>query len=134
MRPAEARHAEGAMANSRAAETRHAEGASTPQASAARREAHSPAASAKAPTVAAEAATVPAKAPPCVGLKREKRNDEEQRRDGANASHRRRALGARRPRGRRTSALTSIPPLGELSRRLRRGRLTLGISPRTESF
>jgi hypothetical protein len=49
---------------------------------------------AKAPTVAAKAPTVPAKASACVGLKREKRNDEEQHRDSANASHRRRALAA----------------------------------------
>jgi hypothetical protein len=44
--------------------------------------------------VAAKAATVPAKASACVGFKREKRNGEEQHRDSANASHRRRALGA----------------------------------------
>jgi len=71
MRPAEARHAEGAMANSRAAETRdaegaspdarpaetrHAEGATAPEASAAR---------GKAAAVAAKAATVTAEAPPC---------------------------------------------------------------------
>jgi hypothetical protein len=45
--------------------------------------------------VPAKAPTVPAKASAaCVGLKREKRNGEEQHRDSANASHRRRALGA----------------------------------------
>jgi hypothetical protein len=86
MRPVEARYAEGAMANSRAAETRDAEGANAPEASAAR---------GKAPAVAAKATTVHAKASAaCVGFKREKRNGEEQHRDNANASHRRRALGA----------------------------------------
>jgi hypothetical protein len=85
-RAAETRHPEGASANARAAETRHAEGANAPEASAAR---------GKAPAVAAKAPTVPTKASAaCVGLKREKRNGEEQHRDSANASHRRRALGA----------------------------------------
>jgi hypothetical protein len=84
-RAAETRHPEGASANARAAETRHAEGANAPEASAAR---------GKAPAVAAKAPTMPAKASACVGLKREKRNDEEQHRDSANAGHRRLALGA----------------------------------------
>jgi hypothetical protein len=101
MRPAEARYAEGAAANSRAAETRdadgastnahptetrHADGASAPEASSAR---------GKAAAVAAKAPTVPTKASAAgVSFKREKRNDEEQHRDSASASHRRRALGA----------------------------------------
>ena len=102
MRPAEARYAEGAAANSRAAETRdadgastnahptetrHADGASAPEASSAR---------GKAAAVAAKAPAVPAKAsaaPACVGFKREKRNGEEQHRDSANAGHRPPAVG-----------------------------------------
>jgi hypothetical protein len=103
MRPAEARYAEGAAANSRAAETRdadgastnahptetrHAEGASAPEASSARGKAHSPAVSPKA-AVAAKASAAPAR----VGFKREKRNGEEQHRDSANAGHRPPAVG-----------------------------------------
>jgi len=103
MRPAEARYAEGAAANSRAAETRdadgastnahptetrHAEGASAPEASSARGKAA--AVAAKAPTVSAKASPAPA----CVGFKREKRNREEQHRGSANAGHRPPAPGA----------------------------------------
>src|SRR5262249_52082037 len=109
MRPAEARYAEGAAANSRAAETRdadgastnahptetrHAEGASAPAASSARGKAAAVAANPppeadKAPTVSAKASPAPA----CVGFKREKRNGEEQHRDSANAGHRPPAVG-----------------------------------------
>jgi hypothetical protein len=107
MRPAEARHAEGAVANSRAAETRDAEGASTdarpaetrpaeganaPEASAARGKA---AVAAKAATVTAKTPAVPPEASSaCVGFKREKRNREEQHRGSANAGHRPPAPGA----------------------------------------
>jgi len=72
------------MANSRATETRHAEGATAPETSAAR---------AKAAAVTAKAPTMPASAA-CVGLEREKRDYEEQRRDSANAGHRPPAPGA----------------------------------------
>jgi hypothetical protein len=76
VRPADARYAEGAAANSRAAETRdtegassnarpaetrHTEGAGAPEASATRGKA----------AVAAKASTVPAKASAGVGFKRE---------------------------------------------------------------
>jgi len=151
MRSAEARHAEGAAANSRAAETRDTEGASTdarpaetrdaegataPEASTARGKAHTPASpkaavAAKAPTVPAKAPTVPAEASSAgVGFKREKRNGEEQHRDSANAGHRPPAPGAGCGRHRR-NAPTPIPGLGEL---LRRGRPNVGIFPRRQSL
>jgi len=80
------------MSNSRAAETRPAEGANAPEASAARGEA---AVAAKASTVTAKTPAVPAEASSaCVGVKREKRNREEQHRDSANAGHRPPAPGA----------------------------------------
>ena len=101
MRPAEARHAEGAMSNSRAAETRHAEGASPNARPAETRDtegANAPEAAAtcgKAAAVTAKAPTVPAEASSaCVGFKREKRDGEEQHRDSANAGHRPPAPGA----------------------------------------
>jgi hypothetical protein len=107
MRPAEACHAEGAAANSRAAETRHTEGASPDARPAETRDtegANAPEAAAtcgKAAAVTAKAA-VAAKAPTvpaetssaCVGFKREKRDGEEQHRDSASAGHRPPAPGA----------------------------------------
>jgi hypothetical protein len=95
MRPAEARYAEGAAANSRAAETRDADGASTNAHPTETR--HAEGASApEASSARGKAAAVPAKAsaaPACVGFKREKRNGEEQHRDSAKAGHRPPAVG-----------------------------------------
>jgi hypothetical protein len=100
MRPAEARHAEGAMSNSRAAETCDTEGASPDARPAETRDtegANAPEAAATCgkAAVAAKTPAVPAEASSaCVGFKRGKRDGEEQHRDSPNAGHRPPAPGA----------------------------------------